>query len=232
MWISILPITEHYPQIWDDFQVPDALDKQTAIDTICMECAEIELLYSDPNLLKYMIRNWTRTEKHIWDKLADTLDLEYNPIFNLDVTWEEERTPDLVKTRTPDITETRTPNITETRNPNLKNTEMPEDTTTESVAGYNESSFTDHTKLSRGGKIVNSETGSDTKTTIGSDVSQTTGSETEKESGKERIVTKRYGNQGVTMTQDMIKAERDVAGFNLYDYIVKSFKARFCLLVY
>lgn len=40
------------------------------------------------------------------------------------------------------------------------------------------------------------------------------------------------GNIGVTTTQQMIEAERDVVKFNIYDYIIDSFKRRFCLLIY
>ena len=34
------------------------------------------------------------------------------------------------------------------------------------------------------------------------------------------------------MTQQMIEAEREVDKFNIYDFIVDSFKRRFCILVY
>lgn len=40
------------------------------------------------------------------------------------------------------------------------------------------------------------------------------------------------GNIGVTTTQQMIEQERNVVEFNIYDYIVDSFKKRFCILVY
>jgi len=40
------------------------------------------------------------------------------------------------------------------------------------------------------------------------------------------------GNIGVTTTQQMIKEEREIAEFNLVNYIVRSFIERFCLLVY
>lgn len=46
---------------------------------------------------------------------------------------------------------------------------------------------------------------------------------------RERI---RGGNIGVTMTQQLIQAQRDVVKFNLVEYILQSFKQRFCLLVY
>lgn len=41
-----------------------------------------------------------------------------------------------------------------------------------------------------------------------------------------------YGNIGVTTTQQMIEEERGIVKFNIYDYIIDSFKKRFCILVY
>lgn len=264
MMISILSMTEYDPTIWDDLQIPTDITKQDLIDKICIDCGELELLYSDPAILKYMIRNWSRTEMYVWQKLADTLNLEYNPIYNLDVTYEETRTPNLTKTRTPNLTETktpditethspnttetRTPNLTETRTPNITNTETPADTTTDSVAGFNSSTFENSRKTTRSGTITNVETGtetvgrsgtesvkvtgSDTTKTTGTETRKETGTETEKETGNETTNVRRYGNQGVTMTQDMIQKEREIVQFSLYEYISNSFKNRFCLMVY
>lgn len=41
-----------------------------------------------------------------------------------------------------------------------------------------------------------------------------------------------HGNIGVTTSQQMIEAERRVSEFNIIDYIIQSFKRRFCILVY
>ena len=41
-----------------------------------------------------------------------------------------------------------------------------------------------------------------------------------------------WGNIGVTTTQQMIDEERRVSEFNISNYIIDSFKRRFCLLVY
>lgn len=264
MILSIMTMTEYYPEIWNDASFPSDVDSQDLIDRICLDCAEIELLYSDPAILKYMIRNWCRTEAHVWEKLADTLNFQYNPIYNLDVTYEETRTPNLTHTRTPNLTETRTPNLTstrtpnitatespnttETRTPNLTEEESPTDTTTEAVAGFNAATFENARQSTRGGKITTKQTGNETIKNTGSIAHKTTGTETTKETGTdtrketgtdtttetgtETVNVQRYGNQGVTMTQDMIEREREVSLFNLYDYIVKSFKNRFCLLVY
>ena len=248
MILSILTMTQYDPDIWEDAVFPAEIDRDDMIDRICLDCAELELLYSDPDILKYMIKNWCRTEQHIWQKLADTLDLSYNPIYNLDVTYEETRTPNLTRTRTPNLHEyssnnessTRSPNLTETRTPNLTETESPADTNTESRVGFNDSTWNNYAKSTRSGTITTTDTGTDTTTTTGSETNRNTGSttttksgtETELETGNEITSTRRYGNQGVTMTQDMIQKERDIVIFSLYSYIMTSFKNRFCLLIY
>ena len=41
-----------------------------------------------------------------------------------------------------------------------------------------------------------------------------------------------HGNIGVTTTQKLIREQRDIEKFNLYDIIIEDFKMRFCILVY
>ena len=53
------------------------------------------------------------------------------------------------------------------------------------------------------------------------------------EASRETIHTeRRTGNIGVTMTQQMIEKEREIAVFSIYDVIIESFKENFCVLVY
>lgn len=46
------------------------------------------------------------------------------------------------------------------------------------------------------------------------------------------VTRRETGNIGVTTTQQMIREERDISTFNIYDYIVKAFKYMYCLGVY
>ena len=66
---------------------------------------------------------------------------------------------------------------------------------------------------------------------INKDSSMTHGEkiETEKE-GTHKLHA--YGNIGVTTTQEMIKQERKIDLFNVYDIIIEDFKMRFCILIY
>ena len=41
-----------------------------------------------------------------------------------------------------------------------------------------------------------------------------------------------HGNIGVTTTQKLIREQRDIELFNLYDIIIEEFKMRFCILIY
>lgn len=76
----------------------------------------------------------------------------------------------------------------------------------------------------------------------GTDLSQVAGFDSETfqnrgkasgESQSERINTRvEQGNIGVTSTQQLIKEERQISKFNIYDEISNDFKNRFCLMVY
>ena len=80
----------------------------------------------------------------------------------------------------------------------------------------------------------------ETENTTTSDTLSKTGSKTSELEHGEQIDTNgttgidmhAHGNIGVTTTQNMIRQERDIDRFNLYDIIIESFKMRFCILIY
>lgn len=41
-----------------------------------------------------------------------------------------------------------------------------------------------------------------------------------------------HGNIGVTTTQKLIREQREIERFNIYDIIIEDFKKRFCILIY
>lgn len=81
-YISILGLYEYDSTIFDDMVLPENVDKDDVIDTILFQNAELGLLYTDPVIMKKAITRWSKTAQYKWDKLANTLELEYNPIFN------------------------------------------------------------------------------------------------------------------------------------------------------
>lgn len=89
--LSILGLYNEDDTIFESMQLPssDHLDKDTLIHNILMDCAEFEVLYTDPDFMKYAISEWSKARLHVWQELADTMDYEYNPIWNKDVHDEE-----------------------------------------------------------------------------------------------------------------------------------------------
>ena len=141
MLVSIVTMSENYPEIWDDFQVPDHVDRQTVIDSIIIGCAEMELRYSDPDILKYIIGAWTRKELPVWKDLQETLEYKYNPIWNVEGS--------------------ETMKITRADNEkrNLRNVRTPELTNTVKVAGYNEDTPALRDQVEETGSDTNTHTG-------------------------------------------------------------------------
>ena len=82
--LSIRAWTEYDPHIWDGFSVHSDANRQAAIDYICLNCAELGCIYSDPVTLKDAIRLWTTTHKAAWDRIWETLAIQYEPLYNYD----------------------------------------------------------------------------------------------------------------------------------------------------
>ena len=79
--------------VLDDLALPDDLekDRQTIIDNLLMETAELEILYPDSWFLKQAIGAWSRKQVRVWQEMYDTTQYEYNPIWNKDGVYTEER---------------------------------------------------------------------------------------------------------------------------------------------
>lgn len=82
--LTIMGLYNYDPDIFAGFEVPDGMDRETVINEIVMQCAELELVYPSFNLMKLAINNWCKVESKIWDKLYNTENLDYNPIWNVD----------------------------------------------------------------------------------------------------------------------------------------------------
>lgn len=64
------------------------------------------------------------------------------------------------------------------------------------------------------------------------DAAQTVGNGSGTDTGTITRVREEHGNIGVTTTQQMIREEREIADFSLYQVIIDDFKMRFCIMVY
>lgn len=190
--------------LFDEFQIPERLDRENLIDNLVMELAELEVLYPDSKMMKSAIGLWSKKEKPVWEKLIDTTEYEYNPISNYDRTenQKEKTTRDLnTKTKTEE-------------DMNRKGTDKVDSFT----AGFNSEnpaySGTEESTLGSGAK-TQGEANTDETGTI-----------------EREFELRNFGNIGVTTTQEMIQQEREIVQFNVSNVIIQEFKQRFCLMIY
>lgn len=200
--------------------LPAGVDRETLIDNLLLETAELELLYSRPETLKTMIAIWSKKQLPIWTKLEETLHFDYNPIHNYDRT----ETHSDLETRDLAGTNDRTYSSRQNRD-NTTDVTQNEDSTL-SKAAYDS------------GAMVEAEGATDNRTSKQVDAETVNRSDTDNTDSTDTGTVQHdfemhaLGNIGVTTTQDMIKQEREIRQFNIYDYIIKEFKDRFCILVY
>lgn len=69
----------------------------------------------------------------------------------------------------------------------------------------------------------------DTKDTAGGTDTVTTGATG---TSSETLTHTEGGNIGLTSTQQLIREQREIVQFNLYQYITESFKSQFCVMIY
>ena len=72
--LSILGLYNYRPDIFDNMTVPTGVVKSRVIDTILMECAEIGLTYSNPDVMKQMIKTWSYNKLPAWKRIWDALE--------------------------------------------------------------------------------------------------------------------------------------------------------------
>ena len=225
---SIIGAYNFMPSIFDGLQLPEALDRNTAINNILMECAELELLYSDLDFFKFAIEQWSSKQISVWQKLYETTQLKYDPIENFN--RKEEYTDSSTVNRTENVAETAQSSSTNKSNGTSSSSVNSSQDNEERVSAYDSDTYQPKGKNTLSGNEKRSSTDTVTDTGNASGENERQGEFSEQHSFTHSAHM--YGNIGVTTSQQMIEAEREVVKFNIYDYITDDFKSRFCLLVY
>lgn len=194
--------------LFENMLLPDQVVRETLVHNLLLETAGLEVLYPDSDFMKSALEMFSKKQIGVWNKLYETTQYEYDPIYNYD------RYEQYTDTESVTGSEEQTDSVTGTTSISTDSNAV------NKVAGYN------------AGELV--ESGSS-----GSDASTATETESAGTSNKEHSTNRElthearlYGNIGVTTTQQMIEAERDVVKFNIYNAIIDDIKTHFCLLIY
>ena len=93
MWLSIMGMYEYDNSLFDGLDVPTytdknnvvhVVDKNKVIQSILLNCAELEILYQNLDTMKLAIDVWSAAEQDTWKKMYATVMMEYNPLWNVD----------------------------------------------------------------------------------------------------------------------------------------------------
>lgn len=202
--LSILGLYEYNNEVFDNLTLPDGLDSTVLIPMIVTECSDFALLYPDYDFMKMLIGVWSTKEQRIWSALLESETLEYNPIENYD--------------RYESISRSVSSESSGSSSGNTEASGSSSGTTTAAQTAFNTDSFKDT------GRSVSSSTTSNT--------SEASESASQTAEGTETTEAHLHGNIGVTTAQQMIAGFREISNFSTYDFIVQSFKDRFCVQVY
>ena len=295
----------HFPRSieYDDLFLKEgwSLNRETLINNLLLETAELNTLYTNPEFFKFAVTQWSHKEFPVWQSLYETLFYKYNPIWNKDGTVKDSekqiRNLTLSNTRTKSNNNVNVNNEQETisdmegitdinvisdsdvikdtlthegEKNTVKNTNTDktfDGTSTNSVSAFDEmTAFSNKDKnVSNNADITvqdevnieNESIGEDTnkdreytrnqnniidrsndknRNTVNNNVQSGSEQESTNSTDGGNVTTEKderdYGNIGLTTTQSLIEAERKLVQFNIYNLIIDSFIARFCLLVY
>lgn len=228
MLISLMGMTNYDQTIKDAFTVPSGIDRDIAWDYLLTQTAELSIFIPSFDYLKQSMRVWCAVRARSWEKQLATVTAEYNPIHNYDrmEEWNDTRTDNLKEETTvandgkdkmlagQTHTTTQSPGQVDTLSRTAFNTTTMAPAESRTVSGTNTQAVVGSgNDTVEYGKIVDAE-----KNNTGTQKNVRTG--------------RAYGNIGVTTTQQMLEAERDIAKYTIYNQIVEDFKAEFCILVY
>ena len=82
--MSLLGLYNWDSTILDGLVVPPNVDRKTVINNLLRECAELEVIYPQPEALKFFVSEWAKERLPVWNRLESTLHYEYDPISNYD----------------------------------------------------------------------------------------------------------------------------------------------------
>lgn len=255
--LSILGLYEAEPTLFDNMVLPEGMNKETVIDAIIQDCMELEAVYTSPYAMKLMIGVWARRELPTFERIYKAERSEYNPIENYDRHQTDSReikhSGDDVTTGTvsktgqgsySDSSENESSSSGEDGKTTTTSSNL-SDTKTHKYAAFDGGDLLDQTQdvETANSSGTQKEQAANSQTTSGSASGSGTTSQTSSETNSSKLehgenigetfTSYIHGNIGVTTSQQMLESELEIAPkINTINYVVNSFKMRFCILVY
>jgi len=110
--LSIVGMLQWNPNLFKDMPIPETVNRETLKNNIILECAELQLIWTDPDFLKQAIDAWAAVNLPVWDEIKRILSIDYDPQWNKDLY--EEGSDTTLKTGTDTTTQTGTDTLAKT----------------------------------------------------------------------------------------------------------------------
>lgn len=243
--LSIMGLYEYDPSLFDNMVLPEGLNKETVIDAIMQDCMELEAVYTSPAAMKTMIGIWSRREQATFERIYQAEQAEYNPIENYDRRQTDSRQEThsgddiTVGNNATEAERSKSGTVTGESTSSGTQSGTSSGNTLHQYAAFDSGTLADQTKdissqtvsNTSGDSVENEQTTEETGTDSITETSRHT--LTHGERVGETFTSYIHGNIGVTTSQQMLESELELAPkINTINYVVNSFKMRFCILVY
>lgn len=231
--LSVWGMYTHDTTLFDNLVVPTGITSSDVVENILLNCAEMQVLYSDFDFLKWAIGVWSEKELVNFNRVKSLAEAEYNPLENYDryenISESAGRDKNLSEINSGHSTQSANGETVSNSSSSTGNTSVNEHT----VAGYNAENYVSDNKDENTDNSNTASNDSTNSSTSSNSSSDTVKQNTEKEQENKIHNAHLHGNIGVTTPAQMIEGELSIIPkINVIDYIVNSFKNRFCLLVY
>lgn len=204
-----------------DYFLDSRLSKDTLNDKIMLDIGERYSYWSHTELLKRNIDNWFLAHADNISKLIDSTEYEFDAL-HLSEEFYEDVDENKNKLRTDNLREAE--NLTDRTTSNVDSTNVTSDI--QEISAYDSA---DYQPQNRTNSSSTAETDSTTELNRTGTTSNT-GTVSNTEDNENRL--HHYGNKTNPDYADNVKKERDLALFNVYDWITDSLAEDICLGVY
>lgn len=205
--------------IYADIELDNRLDKSVLCGVLLDECGAMNSLYNTSPTFKYFSDNFFKKWKWSITKLIDTMELEYEPLYNMNKEWEEITKIEQNLDTAEGVEESK----------NKKNTgtiehEYGEDEE-RTISAMNSDNYEPDNKSEQSGNNKRTD-----------DLNEDITSESERNKNEaltwdETDTHKEKGTNNVII-QDLIQKERKISDFSIYGWIAKRYAKELFLMVY
>lgn len=218
--MTLIGLYNYDNNLFDLLTLPASLDKDTLVDNLLLRSGQFEVMYPDPDFMKFSIGAWSRKWQATFQRWVDALAIEYDPLENYD--RREEWTDKKHGASAESDTENRTQNG-KTHGATIGSTNT---TTTHNVSAYDSStlqpSYDDVTAGTDASHTASVLQNTDNVT------AQKLSHDAENALHEGRI----HGNIGTLTSQTMLQSELDLGYWNIYEKIIDIFLTEFVIPIY